>query len=75
MWRQVVIVNFHEEIVYATYVRPPEKITDFRTAVRTPTPIERARTLAREILMACRQRAVARLLGSDDLGHWEDVPI
>ena len=29
--RMQVVVNFDEQIVYCAYVRPPEKVTDFRT--------------------------------------------
>lgn len=35
---RVVIVSFDEQIVYATFVRPPEPVTDWRTAVSGVKP-------------------------------------
>ena len=35
---RVVIVNFDEQVVYATFVRPPEPVTDWRTAVSGVKP-------------------------------------
>lgn len=35
---RVVIVSFDEQVVYSAFVRPPEQVTDFRTAVSGVRP-------------------------------------
>jgi RNA exonuclease 4 len=42
---RVVIVSFDERIAYATFVRPPEQVTDFRTAVSGVRPEHMAHAL------------------------------
>jgi len=43
---QIVIVNEREQLVYSSYVRPPEQVTDYRTSVSGVRPSHMARAQA-----------------------------
>ena len=55
---QVVIVNFHEQLVYSAYVRPTQKVTDWRSHVSGVRPSN----LAHAIPFRQAQTEVARIL-------------
>jgi len=65
---RVSIVNFNNQIVYDTFVRPPEKITDFRTKWSgvTPKMLKGARTFKK-----CQQEVAALLEGRVVVGAFQ----